>query len=31
MEDIPDINANPDQYDLVDWDMEPGTFWRSIR
>ncbi|TMW14736.1 phytanoyl-CoA dioxygenase family protein [Alloalcanivorax gelatiniphagus] len=24
MEDIPDINANPDQYDLVDWDMEPG-------
>ncbi|WP_111656234.1 phytanoyl-CoA dioxygenase family protein [Isoalcanivorax indicus] len=24
MEDIPDINANPDQYDLIDWDMEPG-------
>ncbi len=24
MEDIPDINANPDQYNLIDWDMEPG-------
>lgn len=24
MDDIPDINANPDQYDLIDWEMEPG-------
>ncbi|MEM7280656.1 MAG: phytanoyl-CoA dioxygenase family protein [Pseudomonadota bacterium] len=24
MDDIPDINANPDEYDLLDWDMEPG-------
>ncbi|WP_276668732.1 phytanoyl-CoA dioxygenase family protein [Thalassolituus oleivorans] len=24
MEDIPDINANLDQYELLDWDMEPG-------
>ncbi|MEM7704529.1 MAG: phytanoyl-CoA dioxygenase family protein [Pseudomonadota bacterium] len=24
MDDIPDINADPDAYDLVDWDMEPG-------
>ncbi len=24
MQDIPDINANPDQYDLLDWDMQPG-------
>jgi ectoine hydroxylase-related dioxygenase (phytanoyl-CoA dioxygenase family) len=24
MEDVPDINANPGQYDLLDWDMEPG-------
>lgn len=24
MDDIPDINANPDQFDLVDWEMEPG-------
>jgi hypothetical protein len=24
MDDIPDINANPDKYNLLDWDMEPG-------
>lgn len=24
MQDIPDINANLDQYELLDWDMEPG-------
>lgn len=24
MDDIPDINANPDKYDLLDWNMEPG-------
>lgn len=24
MDDIPDINANLDQYELLDWDMEPG-------
>ncbi len=24
MEDIPDINANLDKYELLDWDMEPG-------
>ncbi|MBV6659727.1 phytanoyl-CoA dioxygenase family protein [Pseudomonas yamanorum] len=24
MDDIPDINANPDQYDLLEWDMQPG-------
>jgi ectoine hydroxylase-related dioxygenase (phytanoyl-CoA dioxygenase family) len=24
MDDIPDINAHPEQYDLVDWEMEPG-------
>lgn len=24
MDDIPDINADPDAYDLVDWDMQPG-------
>ena len=24
MDDIPDINADPDAYDLVDWDMKPG-------
>lgn len=24
MDDIPDINAAPEKYDLVDWDMEPG-------
>jgi hypothetical protein len=24
MDDIPDINANPEQYDLIDWEMEPG-------
>jgi ectoine hydroxylase-related dioxygenase (phytanoyl-CoA dioxygenase family) len=24
MDDIPDINAAPENYDLVDWDMEPG-------
>lgn len=24
MDEIPDINGNPDQYDLVDWEMEPG-------
>lgn len=24
MDDIPDINANPDRFDLVDWEMEPG-------
>jgi len=24
MEDIPDINANPEKYELLDWDMEPG-------
>ncbi|RZL00749.1 MAG: phytanoyl-CoA dioxygenase family protein [Rubrivivax sp.] len=24
MDDIPDINANPDQYDLLHWDMQPG-------
>ena len=24
MQDIPDINANPEQYDLLDWDMQPG-------
>lgn len=24
MEDVPDINANPDRYELLDWEMEPG-------
>ncbi|RJF94425.1 phytanoyl-CoA dioxygenase family protein [Oleomonas cavernae] len=24
MDDIPDINAAPEKYDLVDWNMEPG-------
>jgi ectoine hydroxylase-related dioxygenase (phytanoyl-CoA dioxygenase family) len=24
MDDVPDINANPEQYELLDWDMEPG-------
>ncbi|WP_420466907.1 phytanoyl-CoA dioxygenase family protein [Panacagrimonas sp.] len=24
MDDIPDINANPEQYELLNWDMEPG-------
>lgn len=24
MDDIPDINSNRDQYDLLDWEMEPG-------
>ena len=24
MDDIPDINAHPDQYELLDWEMEPG-------
>lgn len=24
MEDIPDINANPEQYELLNWEMEPG-------
>lgn len=24
MDDIPDINANPEQYELLDWEMEPG-------
>ncbi|HDQ4563223.1 phytanoyl-CoA dioxygenase family protein [Pseudomonas aeruginosa] len=24
MDDIPDINANLDQYELLDWEMEPG-------
>ena len=24
MEDIPDINAAPEQYELLDWQMEPG-------
>lgn len=24
MADIPDINANPHQYELLDWEMEPG-------
>ncbi|MEO0367847.1 MAG: phytanoyl-CoA dioxygenase family protein [Pseudomonadota bacterium] len=24
MDDIPDINADPDAYDLLDWDMKPG-------
>lgn len=24
MEDIPDINANLDQYELLEWDMQPG-------
>jgi len=24
MDDIPDINGNPEKYDLVDWNMEPG-------
>lgn len=24
MDDIPDINADPDAYDLIDWDMKPG-------
>lgn len=24
MDDIPDINANPQQYQLLDWEMEPG-------
>lgn len=24
MDDIPDINANLDKYELLDWDMEPG-------
>ncbi|WFS20893.1 phytanoyl-CoA dioxygenase family protein [Pseudomonas sp. 905_Psudmo1] len=24
MDDIPDINAHPDRYELLDWDMEPG-------
>ena len=24
MDDIPDINAHPQRYELLDWDMEPG-------
>lgn len=24
MDDVPDINAEPDKYELLDWDMEPG-------
>jgi ectoine hydroxylase-related dioxygenase (phytanoyl-CoA dioxygenase family) len=24
MDEIPDINGNPEKYDLVDWEMEPG-------
>ena len=24
MDDIPDINANPEQYELLEWDMQPG-------
>lgn len=24
MDDIPDINADPERYELLDWDMEPG-------
>lgn len=24
MDDIPDINAQPERYELLDWDMEPG-------
>lgn len=24
MDDIPDINADPDRYELLDWEMEPG-------
>jgi hypothetical protein len=24
MDDVPDINANPEQYELLDWDMDPG-------
>ena len=24
MDDIPDINANPGQYELLDWEMQPG-------
>lgn len=24
LEEVPDINANPEHYDIVDWDMEPG-------
>lgn len=24
MDDIPDINANPERYELLDWNMEPG-------
>lgn len=24
MDDIPDINANPDAYELLEWNMEPG-------
>ena len=24
MDDIPDINAHPERYELLDWDMEPG-------
>lgn len=26
MDDIPDINANLDKYELLHWDMEPGDF-----
>lgn len=24
MDDVPDINAHPEKYELLDWDMEPG-------
>lgn len=24
MDDVPDINANPEKYELLNWDMEPG-------
>lgn len=24
MDEIPDINGNPEQFDLIDWEMEPG-------
>ncbi len=24
MDDVPDINAHPEQYELLDWEMEPG-------
>jgi len=28
-EEMPDIDANRDRYDIVSWDLDPVTFWHS--